>query len=454
MPKVQIKCPNCQQPILADIEQLFDVGVDPDAKQRLLSGSFNQISCPICGYQGMASSQIVYHDPAKELLITYTPPEMGLNHDEQERRLGSLINQVVNNLPAERRKAYLLQPQTAFTLQGLIEKILEADGITKEMIDGQQKRLDLIQRLLVIDDDERFAEMVKQEDVIIDAEFFMILRSIAENAALSGNQDAVQQLTEIQNKLLPLTTFGQELQAQEAEIQAAVKDLQELGEGITREQLLDLLINTSNDTRLGVLVSLTRPGLDYQFFQLLSERIDRERGDGRARLVELRDKLLELTEEIDRQMEARAAEARSLVDKISQAHDIENAMMQALPAVDEFFVNELETAIKQAESEGDLEKLQKYQQMKSVLQKISQETSPEIGLIEELLEVPEDENQIAEWRAVMDAHRDQITPEFVNALANITNQASENPDADEKFVDRLRELNRQALRYSMEKNLS
>ena len=55
--------------------------------------------------------------------------------------------------------------------------------------------------------------------------------------------------------------------------------------------------------------------MDYQFFQLLTDRIDRARGDGRARLIELRDKLLELTREIDQQMEKRRIAARQQLDE-------------------------------------------------------------------------------------------------------------------------------------------
>ena len=75
MPKTRINCPNCRQPVTADIDQLFDVNIDPAAKQRLLSGAFNIIQCPHCGFQGQAATPIVYHDPEKELLLTYVPPE-------------------------------------------------------------------------------------------------------------------------------------------------------------------------------------------------------------------------------------------------------------------------------------------------------------------------------------------------------------------------------------------
>lgn len=82
MPKTRINCPNCRQPVTADIEQLFDLNTDPGAKQRFLSGAFNLIQCPNCGYQGSVATPIVYHDPDKELLLTFVPGEIGLPRDE------------------------------------------------------------------------------------------------------------------------------------------------------------------------------------------------------------------------------------------------------------------------------------------------------------------------------------------------------------------------------------
>ena len=128
----QIRCPNCSNPIQAEIIQLVDVGQDPASKARLLSGTLNLAACSICGYQGQIATPLVYHDPAKELLLTFIPVEIGMPKDEQERVLGRLITQATQSLETEHRKGYLFQPQAVLTMQGLIERILEADGITKE----------------------------------------------------------------------------------------------------------------------------------------------------------------------------------------------------------------------------------------------------------------------------------------------------------------------------------
>ena len=49
--KTQVSCPNCRMPVPATLEQLFDVNQDPAAKERFLSGRFNMIQCPNCGYR-------------------------------------------------------------------------------------------------------------------------------------------------------------------------------------------------------------------------------------------------------------------------------------------------------------------------------------------------------------------------------------------------------------------
>lgn len=126
MSSIRTNCPRCKSPVVADVEQLFDMNVDPQAKQRLLGGSANMIHCPTCGYEGMLSTPIVYHDPEKELLLTFFPSEMGLPLNEQEKLIGPLINQVMNRLPVEKRKAYLLRPQSMLTFQTMWKRFWKA----------------------------------------------------------------------------------------------------------------------------------------------------------------------------------------------------------------------------------------------------------------------------------------------------------------------------------------
>ncbi len=446
MPKMRVNCPNCRQPITAEIEQLFDVNQDPAAKQKMLSGSFNLIQCPFCGYQGNLATPIVYHDPDKELLLTFVPAELGLPQNEQERLIGGLINQVVNKLPQEKRKAYLFRPQATLTMQGLIERVLESEGITREMIQAQQQRLNLIQRLIGITDESALAEVAKQENDHIDAEFFSIVNRLIEASMMSGDQESARRLSDLQKKLMPLTTFGRELQAQSKEVETAIADLRAAGQGLTREKLLDLVVEAPNETRLSALVSLARPVMDYSFFQLLSERIDRARGDGRTRLAELRTKLLEMTQEIDRQIEEHVKQVRQLIDAILQSDNVAEETQQNLAAVDEYFVAEVSRMLEEARKSGDLERSSKLQTIASVLQKASA-PPPEVQLVEDYLEAPDEQAR----QKFLQEHREAITDEFLQVFAGIVAQVQAGDDKD--LTDQVAAANRQLLRFSMEKNL-
>ena len=446
MPITQVNCPNCRQPIQAEVEQLFDLNVDPAAKQRLLSGTVNFVQCPFCGFQGNLATPVIYHDPEKELLLTFIPPEINLPRDEQERLIGGLINRVVNDLPQEKRKRYLFSPQANLTFQGMIERILEADGITREMIEAQQKKLSLIQRLATASDESVRNEIVGSEDELIDNEFFALLSRLIEAALASGDQAAAKQLSDLQKGLLATTTYGRELQAQSKEIEAAISDLRAAGEGLTREKMLDLLLEAPSETRLQALVSLARGVLDYSFFQLLSERIDRARGDGRNRLVELRTQLLQMTEEIDKQIQAHIQQVHQAIEMISQAEDVTGAMEQNLAVVDEYFVRELEKFRADARQAGDLERSAKLNQMMEVIEQASA-GPPELALIEEYLDIEDDQGR----QEFLQEHQEDVTPEFLELLANITVQAQNSED--QELAERAMAANRVALRYSMSRSM-
>jgi hypothetical protein len=100
-----------------------------------------------------------------------------------------------------------------------------------------------------------------------------------------------------------------------------------------------------------------------------------------------------------------------------------------------------------ARGSGDLEKVGKLQQIVNVLQQASA-PPPEVAFIEELLDAPDDQAT----RQLMEAHKDQITPEFLQMLSGLLAQVQQSGQ-DSELLQRLQNLNRQALRFSMEMNL-
>jgi hypothetical protein len=446
MPKTQINCPNCRQPIVADVLQLFDTSVNPQAKQMILSGTYNLARCPQCGYQGNLATPIVYHDPEKELLLTYFPPELSLPVNEQERIIGPLVNQAMNNLPVEKRKGYLFRPQTMLTLQGMVERILQADGITKEMLQEQQKRITLLGRLL--DASDSAAEgIIREEDAALDAEFFTLLGRLLQASAGSGDQNAVEKLGKLQEKLLTFSTFGKQVKNQSDEFQSAVKTIEEIGKDLTREKLLDLFIQAPSETRLSVLVSLTRPGLDYEFYQILSEKIDRARAEERDKLLALREKLLSITESIDQAVEARVNRARETLNQVLATSNPAEALQNSDATIDDFFLQALSEELEKARKAGDLERIDKIRQIDSMLQQ-AMKPSREVELVQRFLGFEAESEQ----EKFLEENRQGITPEFMETLSAMMAQlqaGGENPE----LVAHVENAYRTALRFSMKMNL-
>jgi hypothetical protein len=423
----QISCPNCNNPIQTKIEQLIDVGQDPGAKARLLSGSLNLTKCNICGYQGQIATPIVYHDPEKELLLTYIPVEIGMPKDEQEQVIGRLINKAIQDLEPEQRKGYLFQPQAVLTMQGLVDRILEADGITKEQIEAQRE--------------ENLPVFVQEHDSELDAAFFQLA-----TLSLRATQD--QKAQEIANKrieqVLELTSFGKEIKAQEAEFQAAAASIQEAGESITHEKLMDIFIAAPSPERVNALVQLTRPALEYTFFSKLTERIENADETDVERLTSLRAQILEITGEIDKRQEARAAEAAALLKTLAVADDLDQAIIEALPMVDELFLSILQANIRAAQERGDEASEKRLREVDQRLREIIRESLPPgLQLAQKILEL----DDVEEIQTVLEENLEQIDQDMLGALMS-TSQRLES-SGNMEGAQKMRDIYRRALRLSM-----
>lgn len=448
MAKTQTSCPRCRQPVIAEIEQLIDLNVDPLLKQKFLNGVINTMQCPSCGYEGAVATPLVYHDPEKELLLTFFPPELNIPINEQEKQLGSLINRVMNSLPNEKRKAYLLQPQSMLTYQTLIEKILEADGITKEMIEDQQKRLNLLQRLISTPAENR-TEIIKQEESLIDVAFFSLLTRLIQSAIAQQDEKSSKELQDVQNALFENTKLGKDLKIQAKDTETAIKSLQDAGKdgGLTREKLLDLVIQASNETQLSTLVGLARSGMDYSFFQLLTQKIDTSEDKEKQKLVALREKLLTMTQEIDKHLQEEYEQSRKLLETMISDQNIEQATEKNLSKVDELFVQVLENELAAARKNADLDRISKLERVMVIIEKAS-EPPAEVKLIQELLSTENDE----QLQTKLKEHSEEITSELVALFNNIMAQ-NENKAQDQQLTERLKTVYRAVLRFSMEKNL-
>jgi hypothetical protein len=437
--------------ITANIEQLIDVTQDPQAKQRLLGSVSNMARCPHCGFQGRLATPIVYHDNEKELLLTFFPPELNVPLNGQERVIGPLIKKVTDGLAPEKRKGYLLKPIPNLSYESMIKLILEKDGVTPEMLKEQQDRVQLVERLIQASSKDVRSEIIKQNASQIDEQFFALFGRLAQSATASGQQQIAQAMVELQEQLLEETEFGRQLKETVGELEAATKSLQEAGQGLTREKLLDIVIDSPNDARLKAYVSIARGGMDYQFFQLLTEKIDNASGDDKAKLESIREKLLDLTSEVDKQLEARYKQAQEIVEKILAQDDVEKAVQANIQNVTQDVVDIASQMLRQASEKNDYARMGKLQKMIDVLRQAS--TPPEVEFIEHLLDAPDQ----ATLENMLEANEPMINDEFMGALVGLVaqvDQAAEqgNPEA-KALSDKLSNVYKTSMKFSMKKNM-
>jgi hypothetical protein len=328
------------------------------------------------------------------------------------------------------------------TMQTMVDTILESEGISKDVVQGQQARVQLIQRLANLSTDDALEEVAQQEDALIDQEFFSIMNMLVSNALQSGDEALARRLVDVQQKILPVTTYGKQVQAQNEEVQAASKELEAFGEQLTRKDLVELVVKAPNETRLRAYVSLARAGMDYEFFQLLSERIDRARPEARPRLSELRTELLGLIERFDAQIAQRRGQMKQMLDALLEEEDPGEIIRQNPNIVDEQFLEVVQEELDQAQDGGDPEREARLQKLVRALEQLSA-PPPEFDTINRLVEARDD----AARQEILDDLPEEELAGVLDMMMNVMPSVEASNDA--RVTEALRGAYRLALKKSM-----
>jgi uncharacterized protein YdiU (UPF0061 family) len=317
------------------------------------------------------------------------------------------------------------------------------------MLKAQQEKLNLLQRLAAAPETE-LNRLIVENDEKIDEELFILLSRLAQASAASGDQEAVMALAALQKALLEQSTVGKAAAHEAAETKAAMEELQELGKaGITRENLLDLLIkNAENEIRVTTIASMARGGLDYTFFQNLTEKIDQAAGAKKSKLEGLRERLLVIVDTIDKAVQAQTEEAQTLLDELLAAENIEEATQKALPRVNPMFTEVINHAATKAQEENDTAKLTKLAGIVAVLQAASSS-----GAIIEIIETLLQEENEAKRQEILEQAGDAINEEFSQTLTSLIGQVEKQGQQPE-LLARLKALNSEILRFTMRRNLN
>jgi len=297
------------------------------------------------------------------------------------------------------------------------------------------------------------SELIKQNTKLIDEQFFALFSRLAQGAQASGQENATKQMDELQKQLLTETELGRQLQESVGELETAAKTLQEAGEKLTREKLIELVISAPNDARLRGYVSMARGGMDYTFFQTLTEKIDKTQGEEKKKLEGLREKLLDYINEVDRQVETRYKQAQDLIESILSKDDVEKAVKERLNEFTQDVVDLAAQLSRQASEKNDYARMGRLQKVLQVLQEASA-PPPEVALIEKMLQTPDD----ASVEVLLKENESMVNDQFMEALSGLVAQMDAqsergNPEA-KSVASKLGQVYKIALKYSMKKKMN
>jgi hypothetical protein len=417
----RVACPACRQPFQTPVQQIFDVKEDPSAKARVINGIINIARCPHCGAQGAMNVPFLYHDPEQELALVYMPMEVGGDREQREQIIGRLTRRVMDQLPSEERKAYLLQPEVFLTMDNLTKRILKEEGVTEEMLEAQRQKAELLQRMVDAASDEALEAMISANDETIDETLFYMLTRNLELAQAAGYEQDAQGLRRVREKLLELSSEGQAIRARN-EILGALRDEP------NREKLLELLIQVREKETREMLVAFGRPLLDYIFFQSLTSEIEAASGEEeKERLTKLRKEILDIRDQLDREAQALYAARAALLRDLLTSDNPRELARRRITEIDDAFLNVLGANLQEAQKAENEDALNALHEIWNVVIGLMEEAMPpELRLINRLM-AAEDEVTI---ERLLEENRNLVTQRMAQFVEQSEAETREEGDTE------------------------
>jgi hypothetical protein len=436
----QISCPNCGTNYTAEVHQVIDVGRNPELKAALLSGQLNVAVCPSCGTAGQLASAMLYHDPENELFMVYVPQELNLDQVEREKYIGQLTREVVDSTPPEQRRYYMFQPMTMLTMQSFLEKVLETEGITKEMIERQQKQAELLNTLITADKDVA-DYLLKERASEIDEVFFAMLRQYIEVASQTSDNKQLVPLINLQAKLMTETEVGRRLEKQQIALHA-LNRAAKAADGLTPAILLEHILKNQQDPEIvAALAQVGLPAMSYEFFTGLTNEIERQQLAGNEEAVErlsmMRTDLLEMQEDAQEQTRQVLGAAQETLEAILSAEDIKLALNANMESLDDAFMYVLAAEIARAQETNDAARLEKLNSLRDLLvEEAESQTPPEVRFLNKLVRAETAE----EMEQVADDNLGLLSPDLVAVIDALQDQAQST--GQQELLDRLSAVKR------------
>jgi hypothetical protein len=428
--QTQISCPQCGVPYVAEVHQVVDTRRTPELKQRLLEGTLNLAICPQCGAGGPLASLLLFHDPDHEMFIVHIPQELNLNQMQREQAIGQLTKQVMDNTPPEERRAYMLQPQIMLNMQTFMEKVLETEGITKEMIERQRKQSELLQTLARADKDVQ-DHLIKEHLSEIDETFFAMLQQFVDMASQMNDNKQLIPLVNLRAKLMTQTPVGRRMEQQQIAVHKLSQEAKKQ-DGLTPELFLKhILMHQKEEYLVDAIVAAAQGALQYQFFSLLTAEIEKEEKSGNTaaskRLTALRDKLLQLYDAMQNAQQQMIQAATDTLNTILAAPDKARAIQEQAQHIDGLFMDMLSARLQEANQSGNTADAQALNEVQSlIMRQMEQQMPPQAVLLNQLIQADTTDAR----EQLLDEYPHLVSADLVALLEQVLQQAGQAQQAE------------------------
>ena len=425
-----IRCPQCGASYQTPVFSIIDVGQVPELKQVVLSGQLNASQCPNCRNVNYLAAPILYHDPEYEFLGVFIPTQVNIGEPQRQKIIGDMSKALMDSLPAEQRRFYMLNPQQFLSMESLTEKLLGFEGITPEMIAASRRKVELVEELARVKDDAiAFNLTVKENEKYLDQEFFTLLSNLIVSTQSEGQTPEFQVFSDLREKLLPVTEIGRRIQKQRHAIER-------LGRQPSRQSVFDAIVSGDLDEVEAITV-VARPVIDYQFFQDLTARIEASSGEDRQALETKRDRMLQIMESFRAAEQEAAQSAGQVIQELLTAEDMSAAVQEMLPMIDQGVMSLLLGNINDAEQRGATAAAGRLKQLWDLIVAAMEQTvPPEMRFLYDLAEAEYPEGT----RALLREHKSEINEQFLGLLQTTIQSMEQEAGDDAERVRLARHL--------------
>ncbi|MCX6014997.1 MAG: CpXC domain-containing protein [Chloroflexales bacterium] len=369
----QVACPSCQTPMRVAIVNIIDAEAQPHLKSQLLGGRLNASNCTKCGSPVILAAPLIYHDGSKQFCFVHIPQQLlaSAKGVELERFVGSATNLLMNELPPDAPKGYLLAPKRFLTMQTLVEAVFEGDGVSKEMLEAQRKRVDIMSQLLdaMSQGEAALNTALQANQADIDDEFTKTLEAFVEASRMSGDPEGIAQLSALQSKIAQFAggaaTFAY-------------------------ETLITQLLAAGDEASVTQLITANQEIIDYTFFDIVTNRINDATTDGAeslaSQLTAMRDQVIEIFQQLQADLEASYMQAGVVLDAVFDSEDLVAALNAHLPLLNETFDVLVDGQRTMAERAGDMAAAERLQTIAELTIQVKADAlSPEDRVVQALI---------------------------------------------------------------------